>query len=195
MFPAGVNAPRAALVFKRPWSCKGSRGKGQSPLFSALGYLDQRRTRARVPPPGARRVGAAVGASFQDYAPAAKRAQVRPQPCPWQIVTPVVTPDGKNSRFYWAKCAKTHDARAREVGLRHSSCEAGEQSGAIRCGASGAKGGDQRECGSAKHAPDSEPHKRVTGAGSHTANRCRRYPRWEPYPGKPHVRICAGGAR
>jgi hypothetical protein len=35
------------------------------------------------------------------------------------------------------------DARAREVGLRHSSCEAGEQSGAIRCGASGAKGGDQ----------------------------------------------------
>jgi hypothetical protein len=27
------------------------------------------------------------------------------------------------------------------------------------------------------------------GAGSHTANRCRRYPRWEPYAGKPHVRI------
>jgi hypothetical protein len=26
-------------------------------------------------------------------------------------------------------------------------------------------------------APDSEPHKRVKGAGSHTANRCRRYPR------------------
>ena len=24
---------------------------------------------------------------------------------------------------------------------------------------------------------------------------CRRYPRWEPYAGKPHVRICAGGAR
>jgi hypothetical protein len=22
-----------------------------------------------------------------------------------------------------------------------------------------------------------------------------RYPRWEPYAGKPHVRICAGGAR
>jgi hypothetical protein len=63
--------------------------------------------------------------------------------------------------------AVADDPRAREVGLCHSSCEAGEQSGAIRCGASGAKGGDQGECGSAKHAPDSEPHKRVKGAGSH----------------------------
>src|SRR5260370_13854301 len=80
-------------------------------------------------------------------------------------------------------------ARAWEVGLRHSSCEAGEQSGAIRCGAGGAKGGDQGECGLAKHAPDSEPHKRVKGAGSHTASTCRRYPRWEPYARKPHVRI------
>ena len=24
---------------------------------------------------------------------------------------------------------------------------------------------------------------------------CRHYSRWEPYAGKPHVRICAGGAR
>jgi hypothetical protein len=24
---------------------------------------------------------------------------------------------------------------------------------------------------------------------------CRRYPRWKPYAGKLHVRICAGGAR
>src|SRR5215831_6696834 len=66
------------------------------------------------------------------------------------------------------------------------SCEAGEQSGApcgaIRgggnCGgASGAKGGDQGECGPAKHVPDAEPGKRVTGAGTHTANICRRDPR------------------
>jgi hypothetical protein len=27
------------------------------------------------------------------------------------------------------------------------------------------------------------------GVGSHTAIYCRRYPRWEPYAGKPHVRI------
>src|SRR5262245_7011983 len=50
--------------------------------------------------------------------------------------------------------------RLREVGLRHSSCEAGEQSGALRCGAirgrasrsgaGGAKGGDQGECGPSK---------------------------------------------
>ncbi len=26
------------------------------------------------------------------------------------------------------------------------------------------------------------------------ARLCRQYPRWEPYAGKPHVRICAGGA-
>ena len=31
--------------------------------------------------------------------------------------------------------------------------------------------------------------------GSSTAPICRRYPRWEPYAGKPHVRICAGGVR
>jgi hypothetical protein len=78
-------------------------------------------------------------------------------------------------------------ARAREVGLRHSSCEAGEQSGAPGCGAirggasrsgaGGAKGGDQGECEQAKHVPDAEPHKRVTGAGAHTANICRYDPR------------------
>ena len=90
--------------------------------------------------------------------------------------------------------------------LRHSSCEADEQSGAIRCGAirgganrrgvGGAKGGDQGECGPAAHAPNSAPHKRVTDAGSHTAaHSCRGYPRWEPYAGKLHVRIWAGGAR
>jgi len=33
------------------------------------------------------------------------------------------------------------------------------------------------------------------GVGSHTATLCRQYPRWEPYAGKPHVRIWAGGAR
>jgi|SRR5271166_147074 len=29
--------------------------------------------------------------------------------------------------------------------------------------------------------------------GSSTAPTCRRYPRWEPHAGKPHVRIWAGG--
>ena len=67
--------------------------------------------------------------------------------------------------------AVADDARPREVGLRHSSCEAGEQSGAIRCGASGAKGGDQGKCEPAKHVPDAEPGKRVTSAGAHTEDR------------------------
>jgi hypothetical protein len=33
----------------------------------------------------------------------------------------------------------------------------------------------------------------IQDVGSSTAIHCRRYPRWEPYAGKPHVRICAGG--
>ena len=44
----------------------------------------------------------------------------------------------------------------------------------------------------------SEPHKRVTGAGTHTESAERfavTHPRWEPYAGKPHVRFCAGGAQ
>ena len=39
------------------------------------------------------------------------------------------------------------------------------------CGAGGAKGGGRGECGPAKHAPDTGPGKRVTGAGPHTASR------------------------
>src|SRR5205807_5785315 len=67
---------------------------------------------------------------------------------------------------------------AREVGPRHSSWEAGEQSGTVRSraicseaecsGAGGAKGEDRGECRPAKHAPDAESGKRVTGAGTHT---------------------------
>src|SRR6516165_2863019 len=32
-----------------------------------------------------------------------------------------------------------------------------------------------------------------SGCEASTAPTCRRCPRWEPYAGKPHVRICAGG--
>jgi hypothetical protein len=67
--------------------------------------------------------------------------------------------------------------------------------GASRSGVGGAKGGDQGECGPAKHALDTAPGSRVTGAGLHAASNCRLDPRWEPYAGKPHVRFCAGGAR
>jgi hypothetical protein len=37
--------------------------------------------------------------------------------------------------------------------------------GPNRGGAGGAKGGDRGKCGSAKHVPDAESGKRVTGAG------------------------------
>jgi hypothetical protein len=51
------------------------------------------------------------------------------------------------------------------------------------------------ECAPAKHAPDSAPDKRDTSAGTLRHDKCRLDPRWEPYAGQPHVRICAGGAQ
>src|SRR5205814_8833326 len=78
--------------------------------------------------------------------------------------------------------AVADDARSREVRLCHSSWEADEQSRATGRGAGGAKGRGQGECEPATHAPDSEPGKRVTCAGAHTANRngktlCRHTPK------------------
>ena len=49
------------------------------------------------------------------------------------------------------------------------------------------------ECEPAKHVPDAVPGKRDTCAGALRHYQCRLDPRWEPYAGKSHVRICAGG--
>src|SRR6201997_5929720 len=62
------------------------------------------------------------------------------------------------------------DVRRREVGPRNSSCEAGEQCGATRCGVGGAKDGDQGECGPTKHTPGTGLGKCVTSAGPHTTS-------------------------
>ena len=67
--------------------------------------------------------------------------------------------------------------------------------GGGRSGVGGAKGGGQGERAPAKHALGSELGSRVTGAGAHTARRAVTHPRQEPYAGKPHVRIWAGGVR
>src|SRR5262249_330981 len=101
--------------------------------------------------------------------------------------------------------AVADDGRKREVGPRHSSDEAGEQSGRTTCGAAcrgkarggvgGAKGGGQGEYASAKHVLASEPGSRVKGAGAYTDTGAVIHPRREPYAGKLHVRIWAGGAR
>jgi hypothetical protein len=61
-----------------------------------------------------------------------------------------------------------------KVGPCHSSREANEQGGAIRCGVGGAKGRDQGECGPAKHVPDTAPGRRITRAGAHTQSRKRK---------------------
>ena len=65
--------------------------------------------------------------------------------------------------------------------------------GGGRSGVGGAKGGGQGEYAPAKHVPDTEPAS-VTQA----LERIRQlaavtHPRQEPYAGKPHVRIWAGG--
>src|SRR5262245_24594243 len=67
--------------------------------------------------------------------------------------------------------------------------------GGGRSGVGGAKGGGQGEYAPAKHVLVSEPGSRVTGAGAYTATCAVTHPRQEPYAGKPHVRICAGGVR
>src|SRR6266849_10803660 len=88
------------------------------------------------------------------------------------------------------------DERTREVGPSSSSCEAGEQGGAIRRGAGGAKGWDQGECEPAGHGPDAEPGNRVTGAGAHTSNRkaiCRHSPEVGAVCGKAaRTDLCGG---
>jgi hypothetical protein len=64
-----------------------------------------------------------------------------------------------------------------------------------RSGVGGAKGQGQGEYAPAKHVLDSEPGSRGKGAGAYTATYAVTHPRQEPYAGKPHVRIWAGGAR
>ena len=64
-----------------------------------------------------------------------------------------------------------------------------------RSGVGGAKGEGQGKYAPAKHVLDSEPGSRVKGAGAYTATCAVTYPRQEPYAGKPHVRIWAGGVR
>ena len=67
--------------------------------------------------------------------------------------------------------------------------------GGERSGVGGAKGGGQGKYAPAQHVLDPEPGSRAKRAGAYTATFAVTHPRWEPHAGKPHVRICAGGAR
>src|SRR5262245_41710636 len=87
--------------------------------------------------------------------------------------------------------AAADDARSREVRLCHSSWEADEQCGPDRSGAGGAKGGGQGECEPAKHAPDTVPGTRVTGAGGRTASARSAFRRHPPKVGA----VCPNWAR
>src|SRR5580658_2467660 len=87
-------------------------------------------------------------------------------------------PRSGHSRMRWSalgrRGAEANDARTWEVRLRHSSEEADEQSRATGRGAGGARSGNRGECRPAKHVPGTEPGKRATGAGTHTARRLAR---------------------
>src|SRR5216684_742762 len=86
------------------------------------------------------------------------------------------------------------DERGEEVRLIDSTCEVGEQSGAILRGVGGGRRWDQEECGTAKHGPDTESGSRDTSAGPHTRSRSGAFPdrsqgtlgevRAQPAPGK-----------
>ena len=65
--------------------------------------------------------------------------------------------------------------------------------GGERSGVGGAKGGGQGECAPAKHALDSAPGSRVTGAGAHTATMCRYTPEVGAVCGKAARTVLCGG--
>jgi hypothetical protein len=73
------------------------------------------------------------------------------------------------------------DEQTREVTLRHSSCEADEQS---RATTGGAKGGDREKRGKGRYAPDTESGRRVirpilrteSGKGKPPGNRVKEIP-------------------
>jgi hypothetical protein len=71
----------------------------------------------------------------------------------------------------------------------------GDVCGGGRSGVGGAKGEGQGKYAPAKHVLDSEPGSRGKGAGAYTATCAVTHPRQEPYAGKPHVRIWAGGVQ
>src|SRR6516165_1751270 len=87
------------------------------------------------------------------------------------------------------------DPTAMKLANKAKKAPCGGVCGGGRSGVGGAKGGGQGEYGPAKHVLDSEPGSRVKGAGAHTATCAVTHPRQEPYAGKPHVRIWAGGVR
>ena len=86
-------------------------------------------------------------------------------------------------------------ARFGGVGPRHSIDEPDEQRGAIFGGAWGEKGAGQGEHRSVPHSPATVRGRGVYQglSGVRGATLFVTHPRWEPYAGKPLVRICAGG--
>ena len=94
--------------------------------------------------------------------------------------------------------AVADDARTREVGLRHSSCEAGKKTERSAAELVEPRAGTKGNAGQLRMRRTPSRVKRDTGRWFAYGNilfTAVTLPRWEPYAGKPPVRICAGGAR
>ena len=91
--------------------------------------------------------------------------------------------------------AVADDARTREVGPCHSSCEADKKTERSAAELVEPRAGTKGNAGQLRMRRTPSRVSVTQDVGSHTATYCRHSPRWEPYAGKPPVRICAGGAR
>jgi hypothetical protein len=89
----------------------------------------------------------------------------------------------------------TSRAKAMKPANKAKEAYCGGVCGGERSGVGRAKGGGQGEYAPAQHVLDSEPGSRAKRAGAYTATFAVTHPRREPYAGKPHVRIWAGGVR
>src|SRR5690242_17057849 len=108
--------------------------------------------------------------------------------------TPGPTREVSNWSASGRRGAEADDGRGWGVRLRHSSREADEQSGAIRRGVGGAKGGGQGEGEPARHGPGTGPGSRVTRAGAPTASCKAKEEGTVHHPPSPHQRGPAGGS-
>src|SRR5262249_7827449 len=85
------------------------------------------------------------------------------------------------------------DSTAMKPANKAKEAHCGGVCGGERSGAGGAKGGGQGECAPAKHALDSKPGSRVTGAGAYTASNCRHTPEVGAVCGKAARTVLCGG--
>ena len=156
-----------------PESCAVAReGRGEALTGERVGQpLSRERVLFRVPTPCIRWKATCLGATARGPDDPAETLACADAPCAGTGRSRDRPFGNRRRSASGRRGAVADDVRSREVRLCHSSWEADEQSDYGRSGAGGAKGGGQGEREPAKHAPDTEPGARVTGARSRTESR------------------------